>query len=193
MSSALIFGLIATILNFIGYVPYIRDIVRRKVVPQRVTWGIWSVLTSIGAVNQIVNGGGWSSLFFISTSVLVVITFCLSLRLGVGGGSKLDYAVLALAGVLFAYWILSRDSISSTYIAIIIDLVGLAPTVLKVWRNPATETYIQWVLAAIGGIFTVLAVGSLDKFVLLAYPIYIFFGNGAIIATKLLRSKYTKV
>ena len=67
-------GVIAVILNAIGYYPYLRDIIRGIVQPHRVTWGIFSILTAIASVNQIENGGGYSSLFFASTFILVFIT-----------------------------------------------------------------------------------------------------------------------
>lgn len=176
-------GIIAVIVNLIGYIPYIRDIYVGKVRPQRITWGLWLILTSVTAVNQVRNGGGWSSLFFITTSVLVLITFLLSLKRGIGGGSKTDFICLGMAGLLLVYWVLTRDSKNSTYIAIAIDAVGLIPTILKTRIDPSSETYIQWVMAAIAGVFTMLSVGRFVV-VLLAYPMYIIVGNGAIVLTK---------
>ena len=71
----IILGVFASILNILGYIPYIRDIVRGVVKPQRITWGIWTILTTVAAVNQVLNDGGYSSLFFVSTAILVAITF----------------------------------------------------------------------------------------------------------------------
>src|SRR5258706_5365250 len=101
----IILGVLAGVLNVVGYIPYIRDILRGIVKPQRITWGIWTILTSITAVNQIANDGGYSSLFFVSTALLVSITFLLSFKHGFGGASRIDIACLVLAVILLIYWV----------------------------------------------------------------------------------------
>ncbi|HSX15280.1 MAG TPA: hypothetical protein VLF40_00650 [Candidatus Saccharimonadales bacterium] len=187
-SLKLILGVLALCLNVIGYIPYIRDIWRGKVKPQRVTWAIWTILTTIAAVNQVKNGGGYSSLFFISTAVLVSITFLLSIRKGMGGASKLDMICLVLAIALFGYWATVHDTRISTLIAVIIDGIGAVPTIIKTYKHPETETYIQWMLAGVAGILTVLAVTRLD-WALIIYPLYVVVANGAIVGTKYFRER----
>jgi hypothetical protein len=185
-------GVIALMLNLIGYIPYIRDIFRHIVRPHRVTWGIWTILTAIAAVNQIKNGGGYSSLFFVSTTILVTFTFLLSLRFGLGGASKLDRICLALTIGLFVYWASVHDTRFSTLIAVIIDGIAAIPTLVKTFYRPETETYPQWVLAGLGGLFTLFAVTRLD-WALLVYPAYVFLMNGVIVGTKYLRERASKV
>jgi len=179
-------AILALVLNIIGYIPYIRDIIRGIVKPQRITWGIWTILTTITAVNQIVNKGGYSSLFFVSTTILVTFTFLLSIKYGTGGGSRLDFVSLVLATLLFTYWVAIHDTRLSTVIAILIDSIAAALTVIKTYHYPETETYPQWVLAGIGGALTLFAVPRLD-WALLAYPAYIALANGVIVTTKFTR------
>jgi hypothetical protein len=181
-------GVLALMLNIAGYVPYIRDIFRGIVKPQRMTWGLWTILTAITAVNQIANGGGWSSLFFVSTTVLVAITFILSLKYGMGGASTLDKICLAMAICLFGYWAILHNTRLSTLVAVVIDAIGALPTLVKTYHHPETETYIQWTFAGIGGFLTLLAVPRLD-WALIVYPIYVFVMNGAIVGTKYVRDK----
>jgi hypothetical protein len=179
-------GVLALVLNVIGYIPYVRDILHGKVKPQRITWGIWTILTTIAAVNQVKNGGGYSSLFFISTVILVATTFVLSLKRGMGGASMLDKICLGLTVALFAYWATLHDTRISTLIAVIIDGVGAVPTVVKTYKHPDTESYPQWVLAGLGGFLTLLSVSRLD-WALLIYPAYVFVMNGVIVGTKFAR------
>lgn len=182
------FGVLALILNFIGYIPYIRDILGKKVRPHRITWGIWTILTTIAAINQILNGGGFSSLFFISTTLLVIIVFILSFHYGMGGVSKIDRICLVLALILLIYWITVKETRISTIIAVVIDGIGIIPTVIETYHHPKSETYIQWVLSGIAGLFTMLAVPRFDV-ILLIYPFYIFVANAAIVGTKFLRER----
>ena len=181
-------GVLALVLNIVGYVPYIRDILKGIVRPQRITWGIWTILTSVTAVNQIANGGGFSSLFFVSTTLLVTTTFVLSIKHGVGGATRLDRACLLLAVVLFGYWALAIDTYASTFVAVIIDIVAFTPTLIKTYKMPQTETYPQWALAGIGGVLTLMAVPKLEL-VLIIYPLYIAIANLLIVTTKFVREK----
>ncbi|HEX3081770.1 MAG TPA: hypothetical protein VHQ86_00810, partial [Candidatus Saccharimonadia bacterium] len=170
MSVTIAFGILAVILNAIGYVPYIRGILTGAVRPQRVTWGIWTILTTVASVNQIINGGGWSTLFFGSTTILVMIVFALSLtRRGIGGASAFDRAVLASSLILTVFWVSARDTHLSTYIAVAIDGVGALPTIVKAFRRPHTELYLQWVLAAVAGACSFAAV-TRPATVLYVYP-----------------------
>jgi hypothetical protein len=185
-------GVLALLLNIVGYAPYIRDIFRGIVRPQRITWGIWTILTIIAAVNQVKNGGGYSTYFFTSTTILVATTFLLSLKFGMGGASRLDKVCLALAVCLFIYWATVHDTRLSTLIAVIIDGTGAIPTVVKTFHHPETETYPQWVLAGFGGLLTMLVVPRLD-WALIIYPAYVFVMNGVIVGTKYLRDKQLHV
>lgn len=181
-------GGLALILNLIGYFPYIREILKNVVKPQRTTWGIWTILTTVAAVNQVQNGGGFSSLFFISTALLVATTFLLSLKYGQGGASRVDIVCLFLAICLFAYWAIVQDTRISTLVAVGIDTIALVPTLIKTYRQPETEIYAQWVLAGLGGLLAMLASPSAD-WVLIIYPAYIFIANGSVVATKYLRER----
>lgn len=181
-----VLGVSALLLNLIGYVPYIRDIFRKIVKPHPYTWAIWTILTTIAAVNQVKNDGGYSSLFFISTAILVCFVFILSLRFGMGGSSKIDRVCLILAIILLIHWFTSKDTHLSTVLAVIIDGIGAIPTLIKVFHHPQSETYIQWTLAGIASLLTILAVPRLD-WILLIYPLYVFIMNGAIVGTKYVR------
>ena len=178
-----VFGILALLINLLGYVPYVQDIVKGRVKPQRITWGIWAALGSVVFANQVTNGGGWSVVFFGSTAFLTTLVFVLSLRRGTCGGSKTDRAMLLEAVALFVYWFLSRDSRTTTLIAVLIDAVGALPTIIKTFRKPKTETYPQWVMAGLGGLFALFAVAKAD-YILFVYPLYIIFVNATIIAAK---------
>jgi hypothetical protein len=181
-------GFLALVVNLIGYVPYIRDILRHKVKPHRITWGIWTILTIIAAFNQVSNGGGYSSLFFISTTLLVTTVFVLSFHYGMGGASKIDRVCLILAILLLIYWITVQETRLSTVLAVIIDGVAAIPTLIKTYHHPKTESYPQWTLAGIAGLLTMLSVPRLD-WALILYPLYVFLMNGAIVGIKYVQER----
>lgn len=177
------FGLASIVANIIGYYPYITAIIKNVVKPQRITWGIWTLLVTIAFVNQIHNGGGYSSYFIGSTLVLVATVFILSFKYGVGGGSKLDIASLLAALVLFIAWAITKDTRVTTIIVVLIDGVGAIPTLHKAFKQPQTEAYLQWLMAMLGSVFAIMAVYGGD-YILTIYPLYVIFMDGAIVAAK---------
>jgi hypothetical protein len=179
------FGLAAVGVNAAGYVPYIRGILRGSVRPQRITWGIWTLLTTIAAVNQVANDGGYSTYFFASTTLLVLIVFVLSLRRGVGGRSAFDATILIAALGLFVVWGFTRDTRTTTLIAIAIDGIGALPTLVKTYRRPETEAYAQWILAGVSGGLALLALGTRTDPILFCYPLYVIGMNAVIVLAKL--------
>lgn len=181
-------GFIALVFNLIGYVPYIRDIFRKKVRPHRITWGIWTILTTIAAFNQVSNGGGYSSLFFVSTVILVASVFVLSFRYGMGGASKIDRLCLVLSILLLLYWLTVQETYLSTVLAVIIDGIAAIPTAIKTYHQPKTESYPQWILAGVAGFLTMLALPRFD-WILIIYPLYVVAMNGAIVGIKYLKER----
>lgn len=182
-------GLLSVVINLIGYVPYIRGIFKGTVKPQRITWGIWVVLTSITFINQVINGGGYSTYFFGSTTILVTTVFLLSIKRGMGGRSKFDLLVLFASLALFALWAVTRDTRSTTIIAVTIDCIAALPTLYKAYVHPETEVYLQWILAAVAGFFSMLAVGASTDYILYIYPLYIVIMNGLIVLAKFVGSR----
>jgi hypothetical protein len=189
--NALFFGVAALIVNVVGYIPYIHGIFTGKVRPQRITWGIWSILTTIAFVNQVLNHGGYSSLFFGSTVFLVVTVFTLSIFKGIGGASRFDQTVLAATAILFMGWIFTHNTTTSTIIAVTIDAIAALPTLIKAYRLPHTEVYLQWVLAGISGLLSLLAV-PIHYYILYVYPVYVLVMNAAIVAAKYLGEQRIK-
>ena len=71
-----------------------------------------------------------------------------------------------------------------------IDSIGSLLTVIKSYKEPASETLITYIISGISGVFGLLAVGSFEG-ILLAYPAYIVVANFAIVGA-IVWSKKTK-
>ena len=176
-------GLAAMVLNCIGYYPYIRSIIKGQVKPQRVSWGLWTILVGIAFVNQVVNDGGYSSFFIGSTFLLVVTVFVLSIKKGMGGSGRLDRASLAAAILLFVGWATTRETRMSTILVVLIDGAGAAPTAYKAYVHPETEAYLQWITSGIAALISLAAINTHD-YILWLYPLYVAIANGIIVAAK---------
>lgn len=183
MDIKLFFGILAGLLAVVSLVPYIIEIFRGDVKPHRVTWGIWTILTSIVLVNQIANNGGFSILFNVATASCVTIIFILSMFKGVGGADTLDRFVLSFSGLLFLGWVISGNTTVTTFIAVMIDVLACVPTFVKAYQEPKTEIYSTWIIGAAGGIFSVLALESF-AWVTAIFPLYISVANMLIVLAK---------
>ncbi len=175
------FGLLSGLLNIAAYVPYIRDTVRGNTKPHRTTWLIFSVMALSSFFSQVALGAQ-QSLWLVGTqSLAVLIIFMLSIRKGVGGLSTPDIFVLLASLIGLALWFLLGKPEYSLYANITVGFAALTPTIIKAAKAPKTETTLTWVLGTLAGFVALLATGS-TRFEIIAYPIYVIFANGIVMA-----------
>jgi hypothetical protein len=186
LSPLALFGLASALLSTLAYLPYIIDTVRGRTRPQRASWLIWSVLGSIAFFSQLYEGAA-ASLWFAGVQVSGTITvFLLSIFVGAGVFLKRkDYIVLLLACVGLVLWYFTENAAYALAITITISLLGGVVTIEKAYRDPQSETIATWALSFVASLCAIVAVGKLD-WVLLAYPVYLFALNGAILGAMLL-------
>lgn len=176
----LLFGLIAGVLSIFAFLPYIRDTFIGTTKPQRASWLIWSVLSSISFFGQIAEGAS-ASLWFAGVQVSGTITiFVMSVVLGKGVFLTLrDLVILAVAGFGLFLWFLTDNAAYALGISITISMIGGVATVTKAYTAPASETSLTWAISFVASVFAIASVGAIDP-LLLAYPVYLLALNGAI-------------
>ena len=173
-----IIGIFAGILSASAFVPYIRDILGKTTKPERASWLIWTVLTSIAFFSQLAKGASNSLWQPGLETVGIVIILLLSLKYGVGGFTKRDILALLAASIGLILWYFTREAAVALYISIGIDSIGTVLTVVKAYEDPGSETMSTWVIVCIAGLLSMVAVGQWN-IILLSYPFYIFTANGA--------------
>ncbi len=94
--------------------------------------------------------------------------------------TRTDAGVLGVAGIGVAIWYGSSSAAFALVIAITISLMGGMMTIRKTYWFPDTETMSTWTLSFIASCFALAAVGTWD-WILMAYPLYLFVQNGAIL------------
>ena len=172
-ASPALIGIASALLTVLAFAPYIRDTWRGETRPQRSTWFIWSVLSTIALISQIYEGAG-ASLWFAGAQVAGTIVICgLAIHRGFGAFlSGSDWLVLGLAGCGVVLWAITEDAAYALAITIAISLLGGSVTVLKAFREPDTETMSTWFISLFAALLGLAAVGSPDP-LLLAYPLYL--------------------
>ena len=174
------YGIISAILSIISYIPYIRDIFRKKTKPQRMSWFIWLLLGYIAFFSLLLEGATNSLWLAFIEGLGITIVFLLSLKYGVGGAGKYDKFALIFTFIALFVWYLTKNPAIALIISLLINAAGELLTIKKAYRAPESETLITWLLAGISGIFSMLSVGKLDL-ILLSYPFYICIANLAVV------------
>jgi len=174
-------GILAGVLQALFYVPYIRDVLAGTTRPHRGSWGIWLTLSVIVLASQRADGGRWSLLVVVAQLVGAVVILLLAVRRGVGGASRLDLALLAVAGAGVAGWFLAGDPTIATVCVVMADCVAVVMMLPKTYADPYSETLSAFAFSVVSGVLAMVAVGSLDVGLLL-YPAYFVVADTVIIA-----------
>jgi len=132
--------IIASIFAVIGNIPYLLDVLKKKVQPHPYTWFVWSLVSGIVFFGQVSKGAGIGAVPTFVAEIFTVVIFLLSLKYGFKNISNTDNIFLAVALLGIIPWILTKDPTISVIIAVAIDLIAFVPTLRKAWRYPSTET-----------------------------------------------------
>jgi hypothetical protein len=168
------FALLALLLSLLAFFPYIRDTIACRTQPQRASWLIWSVLSSIAFLTQIADGAT-TSLWFIGIQFsCTFLIFILSISRGYGSYlSKSNLNILAMAAVGLVLWYLFESTAYTLAMVIMISAIGGYATVVKAFSAPESETLSAWFLLMTASICGIASVGVLN-WMHLAYPVYLF-------------------
>lgn len=137
-------AIIAALLAIVGNVPYLIDVIKKRVQPHPYTWFIWTIVSCVIFFGQVAKGAGIGALPTAASEVFTIIIFVMSLRYGWKGGFKnvvksdTYFLIAALLGLI--PWILTKDPTISVIIVVSIDLIAFTPTLRKTYRHPETET-----------------------------------------------------
>lgn len=133
-------ALLASVLAIVGNVPYLRDVIQRRVSPHPYTWLVWTIVSCIVFFGQLARGAGVGAIPTAASEIFTVIIFFFTLRHGFKDIRRVDtyFLIAALLGII--PWVLTKDPTISVTIAVSIDAIAFVPTIRKTWQNPRSET-----------------------------------------------------
>lgn len=171
-------GIVATILVFLGYIPYFRDIVKRKTKPHLYSWFIGGFVAIIIFALQVSGGAGIGSLVTLAAGIMCLLVIVL----GVIYKSNIeivwiDTVFLILAFVALGLWLVAKQPVISAVLSTVIEVLGFMPTVRKSWNKPFTETLQSYYLNTFRFSFALLALQTYT-IVTMIYPITWALFNG---------------
>ncbi|MES2023407.1 MAG: hypothetical protein V4439_01865 [Patescibacteria group bacterium] len=162
----IIFAVLGTVVFIFGYVPYFRDIFKKRTKPHAYTWLIWSITQGTAAAGILYGGGGVGATQLIVGLILVFLVFVLSLKYGTKNITWHDTVLLILALIAVFVWWQLHDAALSMLMVTGIDALGYIPSYRKSWQNPWDETLSSWLIFSVGNVFAIMA---LEKYNLLTF------------------------
>ncbi len=176
---ASIAGKLAGIISLAAYAPYIRSILRKETKPNRASWIIWAIVSTIIALSYREAGASYAFLAPIGYVIGSTIVFILSIRHGVGGWTPFDRRCLIGAAISLVLWWAFNSPMSALLINLFINLLGTLPTLKKVWYQPETESKVAWSLFSLGTLINLFAI---EKWIfsMAVYPVSMLFLVGMV-------------
>jgi hypothetical protein len=182
MSLYEIMGIITVIMGIGIHVPYLVDAIKGKIKPHPFTWTLWTLLTIIIFVAQVMDGAGpgaWGT--GIVGAFCIAITLA-SLRYGFNNIKKVDIIMFAVGLMTIPLWLLTDDPALSVIIVVVIDLIAFTPTFRKSYDKPYDEplyhsslNFIRHALTLFAIVNVTIATALFPFMVGLAYGILLLF------------------
>ena len=168
--------ILSSIFTIASAIPYLIDIVRGKTKPKVVTWLVWSSVTAISGAASFVDGQYPAAILLLFATLQALSIVIFGWTRGVKKLERLDIVCLVGALVGIVLWQLFDSPAIAVIATIIIDLVGGIPTFVHSWKKPREETWITFMLMAMGGICTLIVVTDW-RVTAFAYPLYLVLLN----------------
>lgn len=136
----IILVIIASLLAFLGNIPYLQDVVKGRVKPHPYTWLVWSIVSLVVFFGQVVKGAGIGAIPTAASEIFTIIIFLFSLKYGFKNPPTIDKIFLAIALLGLIPWLITKDPTISVITVVTIDLIAFIPTLRKTYCLPKSET-----------------------------------------------------
>lgn len=168
------FVIFAGIINLLGSVSYIIEILKGKVKPNKVTWLLWGIAPLIAFSAQLSKGVGISSFLTLTVGLGPLLIFSTSFlnKEAYWKITKFDVFLGFLSLLALIVWALTKDGNTAIIISIIADIFAATPTIVKAWNQPKTEDYKAYLATIISVLITALTI-KVWNFASIGFPIYI--------------------
>jgi len=174
-------GIIAGVIAFVAFIPYVVSILKGETKPQRATFAIWSVIGLIIFFSYLASGARetvWTALAY---AIVQIGIFGLSFKYGMGGFSKLDMICIGGAVLGIVGWITTKDPAIALYLSIFSEFLGYVPLFKKSYLHPRTENTLSWVIGLVASCLNVFALTS-TQFNVVLYPVYVVLCDGLVVS-----------
>jgi hypothetical protein len=169
------FAIVGALINLVGSASYISDTLRGKVKPNRVTWGLWAVSSFIAFAAEVKQGVGIQSImtFMVGFSPLLIFIASFWNKKAYWKLGKFDLACGSFSVLALVLWYVTKVGNVAIIFSILADLSAGLPTLIKSYKFPETENYIEFATSFTSAILTLLTFNDWS-FKNYGFPLYIF-------------------
>lgn len=178
-------------LSFGVTLPYAIDVVRGRAVLARSTRILFLFLMVVTLIVQGREFTGWVLLLTIGEVFSQILLFVLAIRYGVGGLKRLDVICYVAFIVSLSAYVVTEDAVLSLTLLILTDFIGFLPTLVKIWRDPASDTWLFFLVGGVGAAAASLLARGTNSYTEVVFPAYILVVN-ALAAAPLLVHHHSK-
>ncbi|OIP97742.1 hypothetical protein AUK40_02620 [Candidatus Wirthbacteria bacterium CG2_30_54_11] len=128
--------------QLLGILSYIRNTIKGKTRPNRVTWLLWALAPMIGTVAALSDGVRWAILpvFMAGFGPLLVLIASFFNKQSYWQLKPFDYLCGLFSLLAMVLWAITRQPEVAIVFAILSDAFAAIPTLMKSWTHPETES-----------------------------------------------------
>lgn len=174
-------AIIGAIIGSLGGFYYLYETIVGKAQPNRVTWLLWGVFPMVIFVAQRaqgVEGVSWASFVAGFTPLLVVAASFFNKNAYWKSGPR-DYVLMAAAIIGIILWVMADNPNLALLFSLLADMLAGAPTLIKSYRHPRSESWIAYGISAFGFGVSLLSVQTYN-FENATFVAYLFILNGVL-------------
>jgi len=177
---------LSALISILCVIPYCRDIVKHKTKPNLVSWITWTLLSGIVLAAQIADGEYRAAVFSAGLTIATGMIVILGLWHGYVKYTEFDVVCQMLAVLGIVLWQVFDDPLIALYVSIVVDFIGLVPTLRHSWQKPYEETWQTFAIGAFAPVFGLIGLDALTQ-INISYPIYVLMADVALTVTILYR------
>lgn len=169
------FVILGALVNLLGGISYIKDTLKGKIQPNRVSWGLWGLAVMVAFAAEVSEGVGIQSLTTFMVGFVPILIFFASFanKKAYWKLTKFDLICGLLSGLGIVLWYATKEGSVAIVFSIIADLMAGVPTLIKAYYHPESENWIEFLGSFISVIILMLTITNWS-FEYYAFPLYIF-------------------
>ncbi len=169
------FVIVAAVLNLIGSLSYLKDTIKGKTRPNRVSWFLWAAAPLIAFSAELNHGVGLPALmtFMVGFGPLLIFLGSFVNRKASWKLTKLDMVCGALSILGLILWQVTGSGYLAILFSILADGLAGVPTIVKSYKEPESENWHVFFFGAVSAAITLLAIDTWDL-AHYGFPLYIF-------------------
>lgn len=168
------FVILGAAINLLGGFSYIKDTVQGKVKPNRVSWGLWTVAVMIAFAAEISQGVRIHALttFMVGFTPLLIFLASFVNKKSYWKITRFDLLCGAISLFGLGLWMITKVGNIAIAFSIFADLMAGIPTLVKAYKYPETENWIEFMSSFISSVILMFTL-TVWRFEYFGFPLYI--------------------